>query len=186
MWPRWRNWQTRQLEGLVGFGLCWFESSPGQWFLNKPIMLKTVGYMLTWTTYGSWLQGDERGYVKDGRILHGDKELVALCEKFQKEHTVKLTHNEKDIVRLAILNEAERIGQTVEALAVCSNHIHLVSRYFPEPIGRTVSRFKNVAAAALRSDGRAGRVWTRGFDKRFCFDQQDLIRRIQYVNNHNR
>jgi RNA polymerase sigma factor (TIGR02999 family) len=29
--PRgWRNWQTRQLEGLVGFGLCRFKSCPAQ------------------------------------------------------------------------------------------------------------------------------------------------------------
>jgi REP element-mobilizing transposase RayT len=149
------------------------------------IMLRTIGYMLTWTTYGSWLQGDERGYVKDGRILHGDKKLVELCEKFQKGHTVKLRRNEKDIVREAILNEAERIGYTIEALAVCSNHIHLVARYFPEPIGQIVSRFKNVTTSALRKHGRAGRVWTRGFDKRFCFDNEDLDRRIQYVKNHN-
>jgi len=142
--------------------------------------------MLTWTTYGSWLQGDERGYVKDGRVLGGDEELATLCGKFQKEETVKLRSDEKDIVRRAILDEAQRIGRTVEALAVCTNHIHLVLRYSLEPIGRTVSRFKNVAAAALRRHGRAGRVWTRGFDKRFCFDRDDLIRRIKYVNNHNR
>ena len=145
---------------------------------------KTLGYMLTWTTYGSWLQGDERGYVKDGQTLGGDEELVDLCEKFQKGNTVRLRDNKKDIVRRAILDEAERIGRTIEALAVCGNHVHLVARYSPEPIGQTVSRFKNVAAAALRKHGRGGRVWTRGFDKRFCFDQQDLIRRIQYVKNH--
>ena len=146
---------------------------------------KTIGYMLTWTTYGSWLQGDERGYVKDGQTLGGDEKLVDLCKKFQEGHTVKLRNNEKDIVRRAILNEAERTGHTIEALAVYSNHIHLVARYFPEPIGRTVSRFKNVATSALRKHGRAGRVWTRGFDKRFCFNQEDLDRRIQYVKNHN-
>ena len=38
-------------------------------------MAKMVGYMLTWTTYGTWLQGDERGYVKDGRILGGNEAL---------------------------------------------------------------------------------------------------------------
>ena len=27
-------------------------------------MSDMVGYMLTWTTYGTWLQGDERGWVK--------------------------------------------------------------------------------------------------------------------------
>ena len=26
-------------------------------------MPKTIGCMLTWTMYGSWLQGDERRYV---------------------------------------------------------------------------------------------------------------------------
>jgi REP element-mobilizing transposase RayT len=141
--------------------------------------------MLTWTTYGSWLQGDERGYVRNGRILHSDKNLVELCEKFQKGHTVKLRQDEKDIVRQAILNEAARIGYTIEALAVCSNHIHLVARYFPETIGQTVSRFKNVTTSAHKKHGRADRVWTRGFDKRFCFNSEDLIRRIQYVKNHN-
>ena len=149
-------------------------------------MGKTVGYMLTWTTYGSWLQGDERGYVKQGRVLRGDKRLVALCEKLQKGKTVKLRDSEEDIVRRAILDEAQHSGRKVQALAVCSNHVHLVLRYSPEPVGRTVSRFKNVASAALRRHGRAGRVWTRGFDKRFCFDSDDLARRIQYVNNHNR
>ena len=33
--PRWRNWQTRQLEGLVGVILCWFKSSPGQFDFAK-------------------------------------------------------------------------------------------------------------------------------------------------------
>ena len=93
--------------------------------------------------------------------------------------------NEKDIVRQAILNEAERIGQTIEALAVCSNHIHIVTRYFPEPIGQIVSRFKNVTSSALKRHGlRSSRVWTRGFDKRFCFNKEDLTRRILYVKNH--
>lgn len=148
-------------------------------------MPKTIGYMLTWTTYGSWLQGDERSYVKDGRTLGGNKKLVELCEKYQKGHTVKLGYDEKNIVRRAILNEAERIGYTIEALAVCSNHVHLVARYSPEPIGQIVSRFKNVTTSALKKHGRDGRVWTRGFDKRFCFNEEDLNWRIQYVENHN-
>jgi len=32
-------------------------------------MREIIGCMITWTTYGSWLQGDKRGYVKDGKIL---------------------------------------------------------------------------------------------------------------------
>jgi len=32
-------------------------------------MAKTFGYMVTRTTYGTWLQGDKRGYVKNGKIF---------------------------------------------------------------------------------------------------------------------
>jgi len=38
-------------------------------------MPRTVGYMITWTTYGTWLQGDERGYVKNGKVLRENKRL---------------------------------------------------------------------------------------------------------------
>ena len=147
-------------------------------------MARTVGYMLTWTTYGTWLQGDERGYVKNGRILAGDKKLKNQCKKLLKQNEVKLKNNEKVIVRQTILNEAERIGLEIEALTVCNNHIHLVMRYYNEPIGQTVSRFKNIATSALKKHGRDGKIWTGSFDKRFCFSNEDLNQRIQYVKNH--
>jgi len=31
-------------------------------------MAKTLGYMITWTTYGTWLQGGEKGFVKNGVV----------------------------------------------------------------------------------------------------------------------
>ena len=34
-------------------------------------MAKTLGYLITWTTYGTWLQGDERGYAKKGKVYSG-------------------------------------------------------------------------------------------------------------------
>ena len=140
---------------------------------------------MTWTTYGTWLQGDERGYVKDGITLPGDKKLLETCKDFQKGDTVKLNRTDRNIIHGTILKEAKRIGCHIEALAVCSNHVHLVMLLFPESIGHTVSRFKNVTSAALRNNGRQGRIWTRGFDKRFCFNDNDLQTRIRYVNKHN-
>ena len=38
-------------------------------------MGKMLGYMITWTTYGTWLQGDKRGYVKDGKIYKKNPQL---------------------------------------------------------------------------------------------------------------
>ncbi|MCJ7778490.1 MAG: transposase [Sedimentisphaerales bacterium] len=147
-------------------------------------MAKLVGYMLTWTTYGTWLQGDRRGFVRDGEILQGDERILELCKELQKGPTVKLKEQEKAIVKAAILNEAERISHKIEALAICTSHIHLAARPCDKSIERIVSMYKSAATRELRCCERTGRIWTKGFDKRFCFTQEDLARKIAYIQNH--
>ncbi len=147
-------------------------------------MAKLIGYMLTWTTYGSWLQGDKRGFVRDEEILQGDERILELCKKLQKGPTVKLTKREKAVVEAAILNEAERISHKIEALAICTNHIHLAAQPSDKSVERIVSMYKSAATRALRYYGRTGRIWTKGFDKRFCFTQDELARKIAYIQNH--
>jgi REP element-mobilizing transposase RayT len=147
-------------------------------------MSKLVGYMVTWTTYGTWLQGDKRGYVKHGRILEGNQTLLGLCKGLQKGQSVKLNKREKEIVRAAILSESQRIGQNLDILAVCTNHIHLAARPSDKSIERIVSMYKSAATRTLRSVGRSGPVWTTGFHKRFCFTEDELARKIEYIQNH--
>jgi len=150
------------------------------------LMGKMVGYMVTWTTYGTWLQGDERGYVQDGKILQADARLETANKKLQRFEIVRLTSEQKRIVKDTMLKEAERIGQKILALAVCSNHIHLVVSSGNESIENTVSRYKNVATSALKKTGLTERIWTRGFDKRFCFSGEQLEQKIEYVRRHGR
>ncbi len=147
-------------------------------------MGKIIGYMVTWTTYGTWLQGDERGYVKKGKTLQGDKNIKEICQRLQKQSAVILNKQEKKTVQQAILRESEKIGQTIKALAVCTNHLHLVAKPSRESIEKVVSRYKNAAMFALNKSGRKSRIWTRGFDKRFCFTEKELTRRIEYVRRH--
>jgi REP element-mobilizing transposase RayT len=157
-------------------------------------MAKTLAYMVTWTTYGTWLQGDERGYVKDGQILKPDADLEAANLRNLQKHPVRLTTIQKEIVNQAIAGKAERLGQNVLAIAVCQNHVHLVIAYNGTPIEFSVKHYKNAAISALRKHGlacpersrRNGRVWSSGFDKRFCFDEKSLRKRINYVNDHNK
>lgn len=75
-------------------------------------MARLFGYHLIWTTYGTWLQGDKRGYVRNGKILDGDESLFELCKKLQADPAFRLRNHEKKIVRTAITNESERIGRT--------------------------------------------------------------------------
>jgi len=71
-------------------------------------------------------------------------------------------------------------------LAVCSNHIHLVVGSGNESIKSTVSRYKNVSTCALKKMGLTKRIWTRGFDKRFCFTGEQLEQKIKYVRRHDK
>ena len=149
-------------------------------------MAKTIGYMITWTTYGSWLQGDERGYVKNGKIHQANQTLANSNIQNLSKDPVKLSKNHREIVAKAIFEKANQLDQKIHALSVCSNHVHIVADYVPKPLGEIVTHYKNVAQVSLRKVGLSGRVWTKGFDKRYCFDQQTLNKRIHYVNSHDK
>jgi REP element-mobilizing transposase RayT len=144
-------------------------------------MKRLLGYMLTWTTYGSWLQGDNQGYVKDSKILPASPALELANKAMLKSPQFKLNTIGKNIVRKAIAKEAKILGQTIYAMSVFSNHIHLVVNYNELPIEKVVSHYKNAARLALHEAGFGGKLWTRGFDKRFCFSETELMQKISYV-----
>ncbi len=145
---------------------------------------KLIGYMITWTTYGTWLQGDKRGYVKNGTILPANDKLKSANQNQQKFQTVELNSSQKHIVRKAILQEAQKINQKIPAIAVCSNHVHIVAKVSSESIEQIVHRYKRLSTFVLRKAGLDGKVWSTGFDKRFCFTDKDIERKVKYVNGH--
>ena len=147
-------------------------------------MAKTLGYMITWTTYGTWLQGDERGYVKNGRIYPGNKDLIQTNKRAQLQDAVRLSKAQQQVVRKAITEEAALQGQRIYALAVHPTHVHVVAQYVPQPISKIVAYYKKAARLALKALDHNGRLWTNGYDKRFCFDRTTLEQRIKYVQGH--
>jgi REP element-mobilizing transposase RayT len=147
-------------------------------------MSKIVGFMATWTTYGTWLQGDERRYVKDGKTLDANKNLKKANLQSLKKDVVKLKKSYRSLVKQTILTEAKTLGQMVRAISVYSNHVHIVVEKDKYSIEYTVGRYKRAATVALRKRGMQGRIWTKGFDKRFCFDNESLQKRTKYVLNH--
>lgn len=142
--------------------------------------------MLTWTTYGTWLQGDKRGYVKDGQILEQNKTFEDINKSNLEKQPVKFNAEQKEIVKESIIQEAKRLNQKVFALAVFSNHIHLLVEKNHESIERAAALYKTAARKALYKSGLEGKIWSKGFDKRFCFNQHQLNRRIEYILEHNK
>jgi REP element-mobilizing transposase RayT len=146
-----------------------------------------IGYMITWTTYGSWVQGDKRGFVKRGKILDGNAGLERANKSIQKYEKVKLTHGQRKVVEECILKSAHEIGQKVCAIAVCSNHVHVVAECCKKSIEAAASLYKTKSMAAVcRQYAIKQRIWSTGFDKRFCFSREDLDHKIAYVNKHNK
>ena len=154
--------------------------------MGLALMGNTLGYMVTWTTYGTWLQGDERGWVKKGKILGASKGLEQANREKQSDDGVRLKKGQREVVRSAIVQEAKRIGEKVLAMSVWSNHVHVVIEGGNKPVDKVVSRLKNAEYYALREHGVQRRVWTKGYDKRFYFDEKSLHERIEYVGGHNK
>lgn len=149
-------------------------------------MGKTLGYMVTWTTYGTRLQGDERGYVKNGKAAGEKKGLEAANKEAQKYDAVILNRRQRQIIEAANLEEAKSIGEKIPAISIRSNHVHIVIDGGMNPADEVVSRFKNAGYSAIRKEGSCGRIWTRGYDKRYCFDKESLQERIRYAKGQDR
>jgi hypothetical protein len=140
--------------------------------------------MLTWTTYGTWLQRDKRGYVKKGATCPPNIRLKKANEQSQSQDSVLLSKAQQKVVRDAILKEAKSQGHHIRALAVNATHVHVAVEYADQPINKTVAYYEKAARLALKATDHAGKLWTRGYDKRFCFDRATLDQRIKYVERH--
>ncbi|MCK5174913.1 MAG: transposase [Planctomycetes bacterium] len=97
---------------------------------------------------------------------------------------VRLGARERKIVEQAIKYEALRRNVTVHAIAVCSNHVHVVVGYSISNVEDVVREFKQAGMAALKECGMTGKIWAKKYDKRFCFDKKSLQTRVAYVNRH--
>jgi REP element-mobilizing transposase RayT len=147
-------------------------------------MAKTVGHMITFTTYGTWLQGERKGFVKNGEVRGENVAIKKDCEKKLEHKPVRLGRREREIVRSAIIEAAKRFKQKILAIAAYSNHIHIVCEYVDVPINVIAGCYKNAGRVASQKNGFEGKVWTSGYDRRFCFSKKELSTRVNYVNKH--
>jgi hypothetical protein len=61
--------------------------------------------MITFTTYGTWLQGDERGLVKDGKIYDVNQSLADSNKQNLSKNPVKLLKTHRAITAKAIIEK---------------------------------------------------------------------------------
>ncbi len=87
-----------------------------------------LAYFLTWTTYGTWLPGDERGWCKRGsRVVEtGDPDLRDAARSAMTEEPVILTQAQRDLIDAVIVKHCAIRKWTLHARNVRTNHIHAV------------------------------------------------------------
>ena len=146
-------------------------------------MRPTLGILITATTYGTWLRGDRRGWIDDGRLMPPCSGLEA-ADRLRMKHPPFLFASDRlgDVGRLMGQSLAARLAAPIHALHVGSWHFHLVVGVQPADLPAVVKCAKDAVRFGLRPSRP---IWTGGYDKRYCFDEASLERRIRYVERHN-
>jgi len=153
---------------------------------------QSVTYLMTFSTYGSHLHGDERGSVDRDHnqpkarllptnVLRRDSERRSL-----KWPMYLLDDTRRSIVLDAIHEVCAYREWGVFAIHVRTNHVHVVAELSCDPRG-AIRDFKAYASRALNRTGldeRGRRRWTEGGSARRLVDCEQRRRAIQYVVEH--
>ncbi|MBW3540634.1 MAG: transposase [Planctomycetes bacterium] len=159
-------------------------------------------WLLTWTTYGTWLPGDRRGFVapvreRDGKLrVHNvpgtpyDAEMPGLetvAVNSLKCAPVRLVQPQADALLEQFHETAVYRGWELIAVAVMAEHVHLVVgvRGDPEP-SRILGDFKSYGSRRLNCQWRkpdSGTWWTESGSKRKRRNFRAVLAAVRYVRN---
>ena len=91
-----------------------------------------VAYFITYSTYGTWLQGRAEGSVVRGSndygqaVLQPNHQLVHYQKRSMTQPEYRLDENRRAVVLNTILEVAGHRGWKLWAVHVRSNHVHIV------------------------------------------------------------
>jgi REP element-mobilizing transposase RayT len=148
-----------------------------------------LGCFLTFTTYGTWLHGDERGSVdrkekmaNRKRIPHNPR-LLKLRQDQLRYPPLTLDASMRKIVREAIEGYCKFKGWNLTAINVRTNHVHCVI-LSGEKSATILNGIKARATRLLREAGLVlpkRPVWTEGGNRRPIKDEAGLAGANTYV-----
>lgn len=150
-----------------------------------------IAYLITFTTYGTWLHGDERGSVNKEHNQYGCAFVSPNPSLQMKEQTalrnppVVLEKKLRKVVLEAILWVCKFRGWLAHAVHVRSNHVHIVVSGDEKPEKMMVG-FKAYATRVLTKQNRGGvinRYWANHGSTKYIWDEETLASAVNYVKN---
>lgn len=166
--------------------------------LGSPDQYRGGTYLLTWTTYASWLPGDARGFVSrvpsvDGYVIHNrvgtpqdaDMPCVrnAALDRLRGEKIV-LSRSHARCCQDAFEEVAAGRAHVIHACAIMATHVHVVVRSETDVGEELLRRFKGVSSRRLsQAFGKpnAPSWWTRHGSRRLLTTPQSREGAVQYT-----
>src|SRR5438093_695627 len=137
--------------------------------------MDVIAYHLTWTTYGTWLPGDQRGWVRKRvcGIQPPDAERERESRKSMAETQVTLTPAQRALVEQTIRDHCRIRNWELHAVNARTNHVHVVVTAERDPddvmdqlkawTSRRLSDQAGLTETVARKAGRR-HWWTEGGD----------------------
>jgi REP element-mobilizing transposase RayT len=142
-------------------------------------------YFITWTTFGTWLPGDGRGWRKwRGGEQRPQPLLEDWCRDRLTGQPVILTGTQRGAVEAVCRRHCDIRGWRLAAVSVRSNHVHLVVAADAKA-ERVRDEFKAYATRALRKLDPGligGKVWSRGGFVEWIRTEEELEQVTIYLN----
>jgi REP element-mobilizing transposase RayT len=155
-------------------------------------MSEPLAYLLTWTTYGTWLPGDQRGWVDRqrqngiGPILPPEPAREAFARDRMKEPPFILDAKCRQVISEVIYQTCDIRGWFLHALAVQSNHVHVVISAADIAPKQIIGASKANGSRVLKekySEHNRKHWWTRGGSTRYLNSKESVNHAIAYVEN---
>ncbi len=145
-----------------------------------------IGYFLTWVTYGTWLPGDARGWVKyRGGWQFPDPIREREANALMSEDACILTREERQAVEAQIAETCAHRGWTLHAVNCRSNHVHVVVTGDVADPDKIRIDLKAWATRSLKKvasrDGERSNWWAERGSIRYINREDDLDAVILYV-----
>jgi REP element-mobilizing transposase RayT len=94
---------------------------------HEPPMPEALAYFLTWPTYGTWLPGDERGWVQYGKGFQPPDPVRKLeAEARMTEDSCVLDMEQRSLVEKTIAEHCRIRGWVLHAANCRTNHLHVI------------------------------------------------------------
>ena len=148
-------------------------------------MGEPLAYHITWTTHGTWLPGDERGWVRRGvpGVQAPDPDRREEARQDMREPALVLDAEQCAVVEATVRAHCVIRRWTLHALNARTTHVHVVVTAAATDPTKAMDQLKSWCSRRLneRTTKPPERWWTRHGSTKWINDEDYFHRAVRYV-----